>query len=144
MINHNLLLGILFYIFPIISPSPANQLTVTISGFKDTGGDVYIGIYDNQDDFLDDDKLFDRGRVHVGEDGEVVSYTFNDIPEGTYAVALYYDVNGDRKCNRVMGLPTEGYGFSNNVRGYPSYEKVKFYFDGGNQEIEIELLYWFG
>ena len=48
---------------------------------------------------------------------------------GVYAVALYHDENANQKFDRTgIGLPAEGYGFSNNpgtLAGLPSFRSVR-------------------
>lgn len=41
-----------------------------------------------------------------------------NVPNGTYGVKLFHDVNGNgRMDTNAMGIPREPYGFSNNARG---------------------------
>lgn len=40
-------------------------------------------------------------------------YVIKDLLEGEYAIAIYHDENGDKKCNtNLIGIPKEGYGFT--------------------------------
>lgn len=55
---------------------------------------------------------------------------FQNLEEGDYALRFYHDQNdnGELETN-LFGMPTEGYGFSNNARpnyGPVSYESAKF------------------
>jgi uncharacterized protein (DUF2141 family) len=49
---------------------------------------------------------------------------------GTYAFAFYHDADDDNQLDRdLVGIPQEGYGFSNDVRpglGPPSFESASF------------------
>ena len=63
-----------------------------------------------------------KGEVFAGAVVKVtdntLSYTFKDIPFGIYAVAIYHDINSNGKLDRnSLGIPTEGYAFSNNRFG---------------------------
>lgn len=41
-----------------------------------------------------------------------------NLPKGQYAIASFYDENGNKELDRnFAGLPQEKYGFSNNARG---------------------------
>ena len=55
-----------------------------------------------------------------------MNYTIKGLKHGQYALAIFHDLNSDTICNRnIMGIPTEKYGFSNNVRPFltaPSFE----------------------
>jgi uncharacterized protein (DUF2141 family) len=40
-------------------------------------------------------------------------FTFADVPAGTYAIAVFQDLNGNGRLDRTpLGLPLEPYGFS--------------------------------
>jgi uncharacterized protein (DUF2141 family) len=43
-------------------------------------------------------------------------FAFTDVPPGTYAVAVFQDLNGNGRLDRTpLGLPLEPYGFSNDA-----------------------------
>ena len=47
---------------------------------------------------------------------ETLRFTFTEVPPGTYAVAVFQDLNGNRRLDRTpLGLPLEPYGFSNDA-----------------------------
>jgi uncharacterized protein (DUF2141 family) len=53
---------------------------------------------------------------------------FADLPEGTYAIAAFQDLNGNRNLDRdPRGLPQEPYGFSNGTgrTAPPSFEAAR-------------------
>lgn len=56
---------------------------------------------------------------------------------------LYHDENGNGKLDRaVSGMPTEPYGFSNNIQGIfgaPEWEVVKFTIESKPVTMEIRL-----
>jgi len=59
-----------------------------------------------------------------------VPVSFNNLTPGKYAVRYYHDenMNGNMETN-LVGKPTEGYGFSNNIIGKfgpPPFEKWLF------------------
>lgn len=70
---------------------------------------------------------------------------FLDIPPGTYALAVIHDENTNGKFDtNWMGVPTEGYGFSNDAKGWlgaPSFSAASFQYDGQNLELTISLHY---
>jgi uncharacterized protein (DUF2141 family) len=70
---------------------------------------------------------------------------FEDIPPGTYALAVIHDENMNGKLDtNMLGIPTEGYGFSNNAKallGTPSFSAASFPYDGRNLELTISLHY---
>jgi uncharacterized protein (DUF2141 family) len=70
---------------------------------------------------------------------------FEDIPPGTYALAVVHDENMDGKLDtNALGIPKEGYGFSNNakaVTGAPSFSDASFSYDGKDLDMTISLHY---
>lgn len=70
---------------------------------------------------------------------------FEDIPPGTYAIAVIHDENSNGKLDtNWLGVPTEGYGFSNDAKallGAPAFSAARFAYDGGNLDLTITLHY---
>ena len=49
------------------------------------------------------------------------TFYFNNLPHGKYAVRAYHDKNNNGELDKgVFGQPVEGWGVSNNVRGFMS------------------------
>jgi uncharacterized protein (DUF2141 family) len=47
--------------------------------------------------------------------GLTMQVMLKGLPPGTYAIVALHDANGDHQANRnSLGLPTEGFGFSQN------------------------------
>lgn len=70
---------------------------------------------------------------------------FEDIALGTYALVVIHDedMNGKLETN-WLGVPTEGYGFSNDVSaalGAPSFTAASFAYDGRILDLTISLHY---
>jgi uncharacterized protein (DUF2141 family) len=69
---------------------------------------------------------------------------FKNIPKGVYAISLFHDKNGNGELDRnLFGVPTEGYGFSNNIRHMfrgANFEESKFELNE-DREIVINIGY---
>jgi uncharacterized protein (DUF2141 family) len=79
--------------------------------------------------------------------GADAACVFNGLAYGSYAMVAFHDENHDGKFNRNwLGMPLEGFGFSNNptvrVRA-PTFDETKFPVDKREQSISIRLNYWF-
>jgi uncharacterized protein (DUF2141 family) len=75
-------------------------------------------------------------------DAAALEFVFRDMPAGRYAVAAYQDVNGDGELGKIPpGIPTEPYGFSNDVGRWapPSFEKAQFEVGGDRTTVVIRL-----
>jgi uncharacterized protein (DUF2141 family) len=70
---------------------------------------------------------------------------FEDIPPGTYALAVIHDENMNGKLDTTwLGIPRAGYGFSNDAKallGAPSFPAASFQYDGGTLDLMISLQY---
>jgi uncharacterized protein (DUF2141 family) len=127
-----------------VAPGQA-MLHVTVSGMRSAKGNVTITIYpDDAAHFLDGKFKLARQKVPVTLPSTTACFA---LPaRGTYAVALFHDENDDGRLNTsALGIPTEGYGFSNNPTLYfgpPGLEKVRFTVHPGDNAVDIRMKYY--
>jgi len=128
-------LGILIvvFIFGTSVFAQSSQIDVTVSGLSvEKGGQVKIGVY-QEDGFPTVGKEIIGKDVKVDESSMTVS--FDNIPDGIYAIAVFQDKDSDGKLNsNLFGAPTELYGFSNNKYGKfgpPDFKTVSFKVESG-------------
>lgn len=117
-----------FAIFVWTASAKSGTITVEILGIKEIKGQISIALYNKSEDFPETDKSYKGVFVKVTK--ETVKYTFSNIPNGYYAIAVYHDSNSNNKLDKnFLGIPKEGYAFSKNVFGIigpPSFHKAKF------------------
>ena len=135
----NLFLSLLFSASLLI----ANELTITVTDIQGDKGEILIGVYNRDDgNFADVTKYYKKEKLII--DGENISTTFKELPKGVYAVAIIHDENKNGKINKnFLGIPTEGYGFSNNIRPMfrgATFEESKFELDS-DKKIVIKMGY---
>ncbi|MCP4442754.1 MAG: DUF2141 domain-containing protein [Aureispira sp.] len=110
------------------STAQEGTLKVKVTNIEKASGTMQIGLYNLASQFPQKGKEYKKVRVRVSD--KETTYTFKNLPKGEYAVALYHDSNSDGECNtNWVGVPTEGYGFSNNVMpllSAPSFWRTKF------------------
>ena len=104
-----------------------HNFSVEVSGVEPGKGFVFFGLYDKEKGFLDNESQIATAKVKASENKVV--YTFKNLPDGDYAIAVYQDRNNNGKCDRNMiGYPTEGFGFSKNYKpklSAPDFDDVK-------------------
>lgn len=104
-----------------------HNFSVEVSGVEPGKGPVFFGLYDKEKGFLDNESQIATAKVKATENKVV--YTFKNLPDGDYAIAVYQDLNNNGKCDKNMiGYPTEGFGFSQNYKprlSAPSFDQVK-------------------
>jgi uncharacterized protein (DUF2141 family) len=136
----SLALAALLALMPIAAQ--AAQLTVTIEGVRNAKGDIRISVYTSPSEWPDHPTR-DHDQVLPAKAGRVV-FTY-DLPPGTYAVNGFHDEIGNGKFKTsLIGLPEEGYLFSNNVRpvlSAPSFQSASFKLPPEGAVISISVQY---
>jgi uncharacterized protein (DUF2141 family) len=120
------------------------RLYVNVENVHSSSGLVAVTLY------ADDSSRFlaRRGSLYVGRvpahAGTTRVCLFLPGP-GVWALAVYHDEDGNRHFNRSgIGLPAEGYGFSNNAPaflGLPSFSRVRMAVPRDRMGTTIRLRY---
>jgi uncharacterized protein (DUF2141 family) len=126
------------------APAAGPRLYITATGARRIAGNITFTLYGaNPARFL-----AHKGKlalVHVPLSSTEAVGCFVVSAPGVYAVAIYHDENNDHHFGRTLiGLPAEGYGFSNNARvllASPSFKSVQFPVGPGDTHIAIKLRY---
>ena len=125
--------------------SKAAGIKVEVSGMRNDNGKLGCSLFNGPEGFpRDGSKVFRHAWAPI-KNGRGECF-FGGVPAGDYAVTVFHDENGNGKFDmNWMGMPLEGYGFSNNVKPMlkaPSFDDCKFNYDGtGTKEIPIEMIY---
>lgn len=129
----------IFSLLGLQAQESTRNIVVSVSNISSNEGKIIIGLYDNEADFLK--KPFEGKRTEIKDNSCTI--TFENIPEGTYAISLFHDENGNGKMDtNFMHIPKEDYGCSNNARGFmgpPKWEDAKFELKQENITQHIEL-----
>ncbi len=124
-------------------PRETGNLTVLVRGLESSQGDISMALDDNRESYLSRGEKPSYKTARAQVKNKAARYVFKDIPYGTYTLKLYHDQNENGKIDKnLLGIPTEPYAFSNNVRGtfgLPAYEKARFMFSGENRMLRIEV-----
>ncbi len=123
-----------------------NQGTIVIEldRIESAKGSIQISLFANSDGFPDDwEKAFTSKSVAVTDNLKEIR--LEDIPFGTYGIALIHDENENYELDtNFFGVPKEGYGFSNNARGRfgpPDYSDAEFTLETERLVLQIEMKY---
>lgn len=104
------------------------QLTLNIQNIKSLKGEIIIGVFNTEKDFLKNGAAIQNFTIAIN--GTTETIVIKDLPKGEYAISLFHDENSDKIYNRnFLGIPKEAYGLSNNIRpqfSAPSYNDCKF------------------
>jgi uncharacterized protein (DUF2141 family) len=125
--------------------SPCPGIHVKILDIRNSTGTVDCALFDSPVGFPHE---FLHSATHViviKIKKAQASCDFKDIPPGTYAMVVIHDENMNGKLDtNLLGIPTEGYGFSNDAKGVvgsPSFSAASFSYDGQNVELTMSLHY---
>ena len=117
---------------------------VVVQSLRSANGLVTVELYnDDPEGFIKKAGRLERRRV-AASDG-YTEVCFNVPKPGTYAVAIYHDENGNKKFDKnFFGLPTEGFGFSNNpgiLFGPPDHDEAAFEVGDTPVTVHIDVTY---
>jgi len=138
----------IFLLLPVFSffsflSVPEDGIRITVTRLHNQKGHVLVSLFKDGVGYPDDaQKALRKAQLDIN--GNSASVLFTGLPAGTYAVSVLHDENDDRQMNKnSLGLPKEGFGFSNNVVGAfgpPSWSRTAFSHKPGllsQKEIKI-------
>ena len=130
-------LELVSFIYP---NSNNNKLVLQLSNVKKLGK-IYVSFCTKSSEWSANGKY--HFQYENPQEG-INTYIITSIPQGTYAVAIFQDLNGNGKLDENMfGAPKEPFAFSNNIVprfSTPTFEDCKFNFSGTEQTISIKLI----
>lgn len=95
--------------------SQGNNIELQIEEINAVNGSIMIAMFDNEIDFKTKQNPVFADTISI--ESKSANTTFNTIPNGTYAVAIFHDENSDGTLNKAkFGIPTEGVGFSGSIK----------------------------
>ncbi len=129
----------------LISAAPApTTITVDITGLRNAKGTVWLCMSANP-------KLFPEGcdkdpghrsvSIKASEPGPMV---IRDVMPGRYAIVLLHDENSNKKMDKTLFLPKEGFGFSRDApvkMSAPKFEAAAFDVNGAPVRMKMKVRY---
>ena len=124
-------------------PSEGKSIHIHVHGIRSASGTVKASLYGpDPKSFLVKGKKADKEREPAQQGSMTLCVAAPDV--GKYAVAVYHDENDNHKFDRnLIGLPTEGFGVSNNPSflAAPSFEESSFEVNGDVTNVDVEMKY---
>ena len=132
------------FLFSILTSNivHSSDLLIKVKNLKSSKGKIQIALWDNASGFPDSHATAIE-RVTINANSNLEAQITNLKP-GRYAVGLFHDKNSDMELNtNFMGIPKEGFGFSNNPKilfGPPNFQTSSFMVNKDQKKsIIIEL-----
>jgi uncharacterized protein (DUF2141 family) len=121
----------------------AADLTIRIQGVRASKGDIYLGVFASPAKWPDGDRAEHPGKW-VAQKG-MMTVVLRGLPPGRYAAVGYHDENGNGELDtNLIGIPTEGYMFSNDLRpkfSAPGFDEAAFTLPPEGATITITVRY---
>lgn len=137
--------SVVIFLFCLQNRIQSQNIDLQISGIRSAQGRIQLQIYLDDKSFQDEvpfKTLYFEKRQLKG--GELVVKM--DLEPGTYGFALLDDENLDREMNyNFIGLPKEGFGFSNfylSGMSKPHFNDFKFSLNPGKKiKVQMKIRY---
>lgn len=124
----------------VIAPlAKAGELTVSITNVRTDKGTLMVSVAKSEAGWNNQEKPVAATKLAATGKDAVLHFT---LPAGTYAVQVMHDENDNGKLDaNFMGIPIEGYGFSNNpqVMRKANFDEAKFQVTDAASSIVIRL-----
>jgi uncharacterized protein (DUF2141 family) len=133
----------------VISPSVmaaagTGTIDARVSGLRNDHGQVICTLFTSSDRFPD--QSHEGTTIVVPIQNREALCRFKNVRYGNYAIVAFHDENHDGEFNQNwLGMPKEGFGFSNNpgTLRKPAFNDAKFNMDQPVTQVTIKLNYWF-
>jgi uncharacterized protein (DUF2141 family) len=127
-------------------PEGSGSLMIEIEGLRNFSGTINVSLFDTGDGFPDDTTQILRSATRELTTNADPVFRFDGLTYGSYAVSILHDENGNGEMDTgFFGVPSEGFGFSNNPRigfGAPSFESCRFRFDTSEMVLRVSVRYF--
>jgi uncharacterized protein (DUF2141 family) len=118
------------------------RLTIDVQDVNEPTGKLMIKLVDSKDAYDGKAKQIAGQMIEITQTGNI-EVKFEDLKPGSYAVMIMHDENSNGKLDsNIIGIPKEGYGFSNNPRvmRQPTFDETKFEVKEGENKIVISII----
>jgi len=123
-----------------------SKLTVLFDNIRNKDGKIYVFIYNYENQYPDNPyRNFEINKQVVSDYGTLKFTIPESLCKGNYAVSVLDDENMNEDLDSFFGMPTEGYGFSNNVSPFlsvPDYKDLLFDLSTNKKTINLTLQYF--
>lgn len=107
----------------------ATTVTIDITGLRNARGMVWLCMSSNPALFPGGCDKDPAHRAASAKAAEAATLVIRDVAPGRYAIVLLHDENGNRKMDKTLFLPKEGFGFSRDApvrMAPPKFEAAAF------------------
>jgi 4,4'-diapolycopenoate synthase len=134
--------GLVLSLAPLVS---AADLKVRVTSLLPNRGQLAYALFEGAEGFPSQrERAVRRGFLDFGA-SESFDFSIRDLPGGTYALAVYQDLDRSAKLEKnFLGIPREPVGFSRNPKLYlgpPKFDATSFVFDEVTDLVEVRMIH---
>lgn len=126
---------------PAWAETPRSEITVQVTGVAGDAGEIGCALYPSGSRFPMEGGSVQQIWMRASAAG--VTCHFKQVPEGTWAVSVAHDLNGNHQVDKnFLGIPTEPWGVSNNARPSlraPRFEEAAFQVAGQPVALTVKV-----
>lgn len=130
---------------PIFAQSQCSGIHIKILNIRNSTGGIACALFESPEGFPEEFLHFATNVMIIKIKDSHANCNFADIPPGKYAMVVIHDENMNGKLDtNWLGIPKEGYGFSNNAKALlsaPSFSASSFKYDGQDINMTMSLNY---
>jgi uncharacterized protein (DUF2141 family) len=130
---------------PAIARSACPGIHIKVLNIRNSTGNVACALFDSPSGFPEEYLRSATNIMAIKIRKAQARCDFEDIPAGTYAIVVVHDENMNGKLDtNWLGIPKEGYGFSNDAKAVtsaPPFSEASFKYDGRGLDLTISLIY---
>ena len=124
-----------------------NGLTVEISNIRSERGQIYLFLYNYENQYPKTPYKFFKVNKNDMDSGVLSFQIPQNLELGKYAMTFIDDENANETLDKKFGIPIEGYGFSNNEKPtlfyLPKYDKLIFELPSNGLLLNVKMQYVF-
>lgn len=126
------------------SNGQSGTIIAKVIAFRKASGSLSLSLYDKEKKFPDHEMRMIT-KLEPVANSSVVEIRFEKVPYGIYAIAGHHDENNSGDMDYSwLGLPQEGYCFSNDAKPFlsaPSFKEAKFNLNQKEKVVYITMQY---
>lgn len=124
----------------LAASATAGDLQVDLHGIRAPTGTLRLAVVDSAAGW--DSKAAPLQAQQLPASADAAKVVFKNLPAGDYAVLVTHDENDNGTLDtNLVGIPVEGYGFSNNprVQRKPTFDEARVHVPAEGAAIDIAL-----
>ncbi|MBD3637716.1 MAG: DUF2141 domain-containing protein [Crocinitomicaceae bacterium] len=118
-------------------------LSVEFTNIRNKNGKLYLFMYNYENQYPDNPyRYYEIDKKNISCNRLLVNVP--NLEKGKYAISILDDENENEDMDFFLGIPTEGYAFSNNAKPFfslPDFNEILFNLTDNHQQVKLKMRY---